>query len=139
MAYHRWYFAFAIGVAGTLACSASPTPSTGSAPSTATRSSRSRDRMDSTEFRRPEFRTMLDAVSRLRPEWLRAVGGPTSARQTPIIGVFVEGDMRGFTVDKLSEFVPEDIKSVRRISPSESVGTYGSSWPWGGIVLTRAR
>jgi hypothetical protein len=94
--------------------------------------------MDSTEFRRPEFRNMLDAVQRLRPEWLRAIG-PTSARQTAVVGVFIEGDMRGFPIDKLSEYTPDDIKLVRRISPTESVGTYGSAWSWGGIVLTRAR
>ena len=82
---------------------------------------------------------MLDAVQRLHPEWLRVVGGPTSTRQAPMVGVFVDGDMRGYPLDKLTEYAPDEIKLVRRISPTESVATYGSSWPWGGIVLTRAR
>jgi hypothetical protein len=82
---------------------------------------------------------MLDAIQRLHPDWLRVVGGPTSTRQAAVVGVFIDGDMRGYTVDKLADYSPDEIKLVRRISPTESVGTYGASWRWGGVVLTRSR
>jgi hypothetical protein len=99
--------------------------------------------MDTAEFRRPEFRTIYDAISALHPEWLRPLGGATSAfnanHQTPVVGVFFEGDLRGYAVDELRGLVGRDVTLIRRISPSESLGTYGSDWPWGGIVLTRAR
>lgn len=99
--------------------------------------------MDTTEFRRPEFRTVYDAIKALHPDWLVARGGPTSltnaARQTPVVGVFFENESRGYPLDKLTDLVPGDVRAMRRISASESLGTYGPDWPWGGIVVTRAR
>ena len=103
----------------------------------------SSDRMDTTEFRRPEFRTIYDAIRARHPDWLLARGGPTSfgnaARQTPVVGVFIDGESRGYGLEKLTEFVGNDVVLIRRISSSESLATYGSDWPWGGIVITRAR
>jgi hypothetical protein len=99
--------------------------------------------MDTTEFRRPEFRTVYDAIKARHPDWLVARGGPTSigntSRQTPVVGVFFEGESRGYPLDKLTELVGGDVRSIRRISSSESLGTYGPDWPWGGVVITRAR
>jgi len=99
--------------------------------------------MDTTEFRRPEFRTVYDAIKTLHPDWLIARGGPTSLRnatsQTPAVGVFFEGESRGYSLDKLTDLVGGDVRAIRRISGSESLGTYGPDWPWGGIVITRAR
>jgi hypothetical protein len=99
--------------------------------------------MDTTEFRRPEFRTIYDAIKALHPDWLLARGGATpsrmSARQTAAVGVFFEGESRGYTLDKLMDLLGGDVRSIRRISASESLGTYGSEWAWGGIVITRAR
>lgn len=99
--------------------------------------------MDTTEFRRPEFRTVYDAIKALRPDWLLARGGPTSltnaARQVPTVGVFFDGESRGYSLDKLSDLVGDDVRSIRRISSSESLATYGPDWAWGGIVISRAR
>jgi hypothetical protein len=100
-------------------------------------------RMDTTEFRRPEFRTIYDAVAARRPDWLIARGGATSmtnaARQAPVVGVFFEGESRGYPLEKLRELVGRDVRTLRRISGAESVATYGPDWPWGGIVVTRER
>jgi hypothetical protein len=99
--------------------------------------------MDTTELRRPEFRTVYDAIKALHPDWLLARGGATSLsnskRQTPAIGVFFEGESRAYSLDKLTDLLATDVSSVRRISGSESLGTYGPDWPWGAIVITRAR
>jgi hypothetical protein len=99
--------------------------------------------MDTTEFRRPEFRTIYDAVAARRPDWLLARGGSTSftnaSRQAPTVGIFVEGELRGYPLEKLRELVGRDVRSIRRILSAESLATYGSDWPWGGIVVTRER
>ena len=100
------------------------------------------NRMDTVEFRRPEFRTIYDAIQAVHPDWLLARGaaGPrTPTRQNPTVGVFFEGESRGYTLDKLADLVGGDVRSIRRISASESLGTYGPDWAWGGIVITRAR
>lgn len=100
-------------------------------------------RMDTTEFRRPEFRTIYDAIHAIHPDWLLAKGGPTSivnpSKQMPVIGVFIEGQNKGYGVDKLADLVTHDVMSVRRISASESLATYGADYPWGGLVVTLSR
>lgn len=123
----------AIASIGT-ACAGAPT----TRPSAATA-----NRMDTTDFRRAEFRTVYDAIKALRPDWLVARGAATSltnrAHQTPVVGVFFEGESRGYPLEKLTELVGRDVLSIRRISGSESLGTYGADWPWGGIIITRTR
>ena len=138
-----WLLGLALGLAVS-SCASSGSTATGAAQAGSARTSgASSMRMDTTEFRRPEFRTIYDAIKARHPDWLVARGGATSlrntARQTPAIGVFVEGESRGYDVYKLTELVVSDVKMVRRISGSESLATYGSDWPWGGIVITRAR
>jgi hypothetical protein len=119
---------------GAFACASGPNTNTGGANSS---------RMEAAEFRRPEFRTVYDAIKATRPDWLQPRGGPTSltnaSRQTPVVGVFIEGEARGYGLDKLREFVGSDVKMIRHIAPSESLATYGPDWSWGGIVITRSR
>ena len=125
-----------------LACAVALTGACATASGTRPRVENS-NRMDTTEFRRPEFRTVYDAVRALHPDWLLARGGATSmgnsSRQTPRVGVFFEGESRGYSLDKLTDLVGSEVSAIRRISGSESLGTYGADWPWGGIVITRAR
>jgi hypothetical protein len=99
------------------------------------------NQMDTTEFRRPEFRTLYDAIKALHGDWLIPKGGVTSisAPSEPVVGVFIDGQSNGYPVSKLLEFVGGDVRSVKRISGGESLATYGPSWSWGGIVITRAR
>lgn len=99
-------------------------------------------RLDSTEFRRAEFRTIADAIRVLRPDWIavdRMTRDPRAADSQPVIGVFIEGHGRGYPVEKLAEYLPSDVRSVRRILASESRATYGPQWGWGGVVLTLTR
>src|SRR5512143_433400 len=130
-----------VGLVSALSALTSVTWSCAGSPTTRPNTSAT-TRMDTMEFRRPEFRTVYDAIRALRPDWLLARGGPTSlrnpARQAPTVGVFFEGESRGYSLDKLSDLVGGDVRSLRRISPSESLATYGPDWPWGGIVITRA-
>ena len=62
-----------------------------------------------------------------------------SARQTAVVGVFFEGESRGYPTSKLADLLPDDVKTIRRIAASESLALYGPDWPWGAIVITRAR
>ncbi|HEY9227629.1 MAG TPA: hypothetical protein VIP11_13320 [Gemmatimonadaceae bacterium] len=130
-------FTLAVGSAVVAAGACASSPATRSSTSTASR-------MDTTEFRRPEFRTLYDAIKARRPDWLLARGGVTNitngmGSRSPTVGVFFEGESRGYPLEKLQDLVGGDVKSVRRINGTESLATYGSEWPWGGIVITRAR
>lgn len=101
--------------------------------SSASRSRRDPSVMDSTELRNGNFGTVYDAVSVLHADWLLPRGGPTGQR-SPELGIWIEGQLRTRPVDFLKTIRPVDIKSLRRLSPTESLHTY--SWPWGGLVIT---
>jgi hypothetical protein len=127
-----------IGSVATAGCAASH--GAGAAP--ATMRAGSAGRLDSTEFRRAEFRTIGDAIRVLRPDWIavdKMTRDPRAADSQPVIGVFIEGHGRGYPVEKLAEYLPTDVRSVRRILASESRATYGPQWGWGGVVLTLTR
>jgi hypothetical protein len=113
----------------------------GGAPSSSAPRAGASGRLDSTEFRKSQFRTIDDALRVLRPEWfqIRATIKSTDSRSAsanPIIGVFIEGQARGYSLEKLTEYNVDQVHSARRILPSESMASYGTQWGWGGIVLT---
>jgi hypothetical protein len=98
-------------------------------------------RFDAAEFRQSRFRTIGEALGVLRPDWLQIRASikstdPRTASANPILGVFIEGQAKGFTLEKLTEYTVDEVRSVRRILPSESMASYGPQWGWGGIVLT---
>jgi hypothetical protein len=99
--------------------------------------------LESGDVRNSRFSNLYDAVFRLRPEWLRARGGSKSvydrSRQVPVLGIFIEGEGRGYTIEKLYDIAPEAVRSLRRIEPSESMASYGTQWAWGGIVVSLDR
>jgi hypothetical protein len=96
--------------------------------------------LESGDVRNSRFSNLYDAIFRLRPEWLRARGGSKSvhnpSRQVPVVGIFIEGEGRGYSIEKLFDLSPEVVRSVRFIHPSESMASYGTEWAWGGIVVT---
>lgn len=96
--------------------------------------------LESGDIRNSRFTNLYDAIFRLRPEWLRARGGAKSvydrSRQVPVVGIFIEGEGRGYTIEKLFEVPPEVVRSVRFIHPSEAMAYYGTQWVWGGIVVS---
>jgi hypothetical protein len=92
-------------------------------------------RMDTTELRGHGYGSVYDAVSARHADWLQARGGTTDGVRAPVVGVFIEGSTRPYELSYLKEVRPEEIRMVRRLSPSESLQTY--SWPWGAIVITR--
>jgi hypothetical protein len=96
--------------------------------------------LESGDVRNSRFSNLYDAIFRLRPEWLRARGGSKSvydrSKQVPVVGIFIEGEGRGYTIEKLFDVSPEVVRSVRFIQPSEAMASYGTEWVWGGIVVT---
>ncbi len=83
------------------------------------------------EVRAARVANALDAIERLRPEFLRAraVGSRTPlAQRRP--AVFHNGVYLG-TLDVLRGFSPSEIVSVRRISASEATVRYGTRY--GGV------
>ena len=129
----RAIFALSLA-AGLAACASKATTAAEGSSATANRTAR-RDPsvMDSTELRSGDYATVYDAISRKHADWLLPRGGPSGGR-TPELGVWIEGQTRSRGVDYLKNIRPIDIIKVRRLSITESTGSY--NWPWGGLVIT---
>jgi hypothetical protein len=95
--------------------------------------------IEAADLRKPEFRTVQDALRVLRPDWLQPRGGSRTFGGTPVLGVFIEGQDKGYGVEKLQELLTANVRRVRRINASESMATYGTQWAWGGLVVTMDR
>jgi hypothetical protein len=111
------------------ACAARNTASGG----TASASQRDRSLIDSMELRASRASTVYDLISSTRSDWLLARGGPSGGRM-PELGVWADASQRTYGAEWLKTIRPNDIRSVRRLSPTESLHSY--NWPWGGLVVT---
>lgn len=121
-------------LASIAACAAAGPPSSGPRSGGA--------RLEASDFRKPEFRTMYDAIRILRPDWLQVRGGAKTfggGTEAAALGVFIEGQARGHPIEKLEELAPVNVLRARRILASEAMAAYGTTWAWGGIVITLQR
>ncbi len=128
--------------AATIAAACAGGAGAGAAGGAATPSRGSGTRMEASEFRRAEFHTIYDAIKVLRPDWLQARGAVRTVgggAEAAVVGVFIEGQARGWTLDKLQEYNVAAVQRVRRILASEAMASYGTEWAWGGIVVTLVR
>lgn len=110
----------------------------------ATRNNRakgSRNVITSAELRAaPNATTALDAVRRLRPQFLQTRGDVTlgnGAPNSPLPIVFVDGQRYG-TVADLRSIRTGDIEEIRYFSASDATLRWGTGYPHGVIeVVTR--
>lgn len=111
-----------------VACAAGPKSDTGP------RTRNDPSRMDSTELMGHNYSTVYDAVLAAHADWLVPRGGGISPMgDAPTVGVYVEGQMRNLTVSYLRGIRPIEVKGIRHMTTSESLGSFG--WPWGAIVI----
>ncbi len=78
-----------------------------------------------------EFSTLnaLDAIRRLRPQWLRRRG--QSAPQ-----IIQDGARLGASTEALRSMSVSDIQSLRYLSASDATMRYGTNFPGGAIEIT---
>lgn len=96
----------------------------------------SRDVLAGEEIRaHPDISTALDAIRRLRPEFLRN-RGMTSIRASvpePIV-VYVNGVNTG-SIDILQQILATDVKEIRYINSRDATTRYGTGHVNGAIVV----
>lgn len=84
-------------------------------------------------------RNALEAVQRLRPEWLRGRGGAgmSDVRElNPADLVVYVGNSRYGGMQSLSQFPLTTIKSLRYYNASEATNRWGTNHSGGAIVVT---
>lgn len=94
---------------------------------------RSRDVITEAELAEQPSGTAHDAVSRLRPGWLRSRGRTIGQESLP--RVFVDGRDFG-PLATLSQFRIENISEIRFISARDATTRYGTGYPGGIISIT---
>jgi hypothetical protein len=119
--------------AGIAACASKSSGTTTASGGTATAARRDPSVLDSTQLRSGNYSTVFDAIQRIHADWLLPRGGPSGGRN-PELGVFVEGQVRNRGVEYLKSLRPVDVMKIRRLTITESTGSY--NWPWGGLVVT---
>lgn len=78
--------------------------------------------------------TAWDAISSLRPMWLRK-RGPQSLQNEGDVLVYV-GDARMGTLDALREIAAASIASMRYLDAKEANYKFGQGHPYGAIVIS---
>lgn len=77
--------------------------------------------------------TLMDAIRRVRPAWLRARGGARGSGEP--IEVYVDGVRMPEGLDALQRIQAQDVLEVRRLSASDATTQFGTGHGSGAIVV----
>ena len=100
-----------------------------------TDSGRSGDVITREELDRTSVDNALEAVTVLRPQWLRARPARTMNDPSPEVGVVVDGRPRG-TKDDLALIRAVSIERIEFMSATDATIRYGTGFAGGAIVVT---
>jgi hypothetical protein len=129
----------ALACAGGSSPSATPSPSGSS--STTAAAPRDPDLITADELASPAVSTgnALDAVRRLRPNFL-IVRGMTSMKNASAGGVHVSVDGGALqTVDVLSSLRASEVAEIRYLNPSSAAQRFGTNTGSGGVILVKSK
>jgi len=79
----------------------------------------------------------MDAIRRLRPDWLRVRGATSTASGASIV-VYVDGIRVGGT-EALGSMSIEGVVELRRLSPTDATTRWGTGHSAGAIEVIRRR
>ncbi|HEX5435731.1 MAG TPA: hypothetical protein VFW98_01130 [Gemmatimonadaceae bacterium] len=112
--------------------------SSGASGGAATQRGQGRSPLSAAEIRRAGVATALDAIQRLRPEFLVSRAPVTGANASGYPAVYVDGAEFG-TVVSLKTMSAETIAEIRWISPEDATTRWGTNYPNGVILVTTKR
>jgi hypothetical protein len=119
--------------------SAGPAPGDTGSPAPVTARSGSTSLLTPEMLRTGNFETAYDAISALRPNWLRPHGGATNyegAGTHPFVGVVFKGNRTNLGLDFLKSLGATQFSEIRRINPPQATNLYGMAYSWGVIEIT---
>jgi len=101
-------------------------------------SGRSADVITREDLDRASVENVLDAVTLLRPQWLRARPARTISDPTPDVGVVVDGRPRG-TKDDLASIRTVSVERIEFLSATDATIRWGTGFAGGAIVVYSRR
>jgi len=87
------------------------------------------------DLERTSAETAMEAVSLLRPQWLRKRPARTPGDPEPVVGVVVDGRPRG-TLDDLASLRTAAVEQMVFLSATDATIRYGTGFAGGAIVVT---
>jgi hypothetical protein len=115
------------------ACASSPA---GTAASGTRAISRQRDVIAADELATIDVQNALQAVQRLRPNFLRNPGPSTITQPEPGIVVYVDNTKMGGT-EALEQIPITEVKEIRYLNATDATQRFGTGHTAGAIIVTR--
>ena len=78
---------------------------------------------------------VMDAVSLLRPQWLRARPMRTPGNPEPVVGVVVDGRVQG-TLEDLAQIPISEVARIQFFNAADATIRFGTGYTGGAIVVT---
>jgi hypothetical protein len=101
--------------------------------------------LDSLQLREKDYGSVHQAILATHPDWLLAARGknslsaPGKMSPEPQVGVFINESHRSITFNELQAIKPDNVRSVRHLTASESRAEFGADWQWGAIIVYMLR
>lgn len=125
-------------LAVTLGGCASPSGGTAATQQSSSRPRTSRDVITAEELATIDAQTALQAVQRLRPNFLQTRGGASmSINQGPVNVVVYVDQTRMGGPNSLSQIPVTEIREIRYLNASDATQRYGTGHGAGAIIVTR--
>jgi hypothetical protein len=96
----------------------------------------SRNLITAEELARAGDVNLYDAVSRLRPTFLRPRTPANTGVQTPEISVYYDGQLMPEGLNHLREVAAKNVQEVRYLEPQQANARFGVSNSSGALVVT---
>jgi len=138
---HALLIVAAVTIVGVPGCASSPAGASGATQQSASSPSRSRSSRDvitSEELAKLDVQNALDAVRRLRPNYLQTHGGASSSiTQGPQdVVVYVDNTRMGGPAS-LAQIPITDVKEIQYLNGTDATQRYGTGHGSGAIIVIR--
>ncbi len=129
-------------LAATIACAGNPAPSAASSDESNGPAERRRDNViTAQELSAPEIVTqnLLDAVRRLRPNYLTSRGGGTPGNpKGGRVQVSIDGSALG-EVSNLTSYSPAAVREIRYFTAAEAAQKWGTTSNGGAVIMVTSK
>lgn len=94
-----------------------------------------RSQLTPEELRETSVDDVMEAISLLRPQWLRSRPSRTPANPNPVVGVVIDGRVQS-TREDLAQIPIGDVQLIEFMNSADATIRFGTGYTGGAIVVT---
>ncbi len=94
-----------------------------------------RNQITPEELQQTSVGDVMEAISLLRPQWLRARPSRTPANPNPVVGVVIDGRAQS-TREDLAQIPIGDVATIQFMNAADATIRFGTGYSGGAIVVT---